>query len=299
MADQMPAILHEIGSTPLERVEGIWAKLEFRNPSGSVKDRVALYIIDRAEREGRLSPGDTVVEASSGNTANALSMVCAAKGYRMIAVTPRGLSPERTAISRGYGATVVEAGDFHLAKAVAEAKAMARHHGYFCPEQFDSDWNVEENRVWLGQEILDQLPEAATPDAFVMGVGTGGSLIGVSRALRTRNPDLLVVAVEPAESKTMLDGEVCLHGIQGIADGFVPSIVERNWDEIDLVLPVRTDDAVHEMRRLARERGLFVGPSSGANMLAARDVRARYPRLKNVVTLLPDTGLKYLRDHFS
>lgn len=289
-------ILDAIGDTPLVCVDDIWVKLEYLNPSGSVKARIALYMVEKAETEGLLGPGSTIVEASSGNTGNALAMVAAAKGYRMVVVTPEGLSDERTAISRAFGAEVVFAGDFHLDAAVARAVAMGEQDGWFCPRQFDSDWNVEENRRWLGPEILRQLP--ASPDALVAGVGTGGTLVGVGQAFREVNPEALVVGVEPDESCTFLCGERCTHLIQGIADGFVPSIVERHRDLVDEFVSVSGVEAVEEMRRIAREYGIFVGPSSGAHLIAAKRLRAARPDLEHVVTVFCDEGEKYLTDHF-
>ena len=147
-------ILDAIGDTPLVQVEGIWVKLEYLNPSGSIKARIAKYMIERAEREGLLRPGDTIVEASSGNTGNAMSMVAAVKGYRMLVVMPDGMSAERLAISRAFGAQVMTVGEFHVNDALAKVAELGREPGYFAPQQFDSEWNVEENRTWLGPETL-------------------------------------------------------------------------------------------------------------------------------------------------
>src|SRR6266480_4361533 len=172
-------ILDAIGDTPLVMVDGIWVKLEYLNPSGSIKARIAKYMIERAEREGLLRPGDTIVEASSGNTGNAMSMVAAVKGYRMLVVMPDGMSGERLAISRAFGAQVMTVGDFHVNDALAKVAELGREPGYFAPRQFDSEWNVEENRTWLGPETLAQLPDGVVPDAVVGGVGTGGTIVGV------------------------------------------------------------------------------------------------------------------------
>ncbi|MPZ94668.1 MAG: pyridoxal-phosphate dependent enzyme [Propionibacteriales bacterium] len=290
-------ILDAIGSTPLLRVDDIWVKLEYLNPSGSIKARVAHYIIDRAEREGLLRPGDTIVEASSGNTGNAMSMVAAVKGYRMLVVMPNGMSPERTAISRAFGAEVMAVGDFHVNDALAMVGELGALPGYFAPQQFDNEWNVEENRDWLGPEILDQLPAGVVPDAVVGGVGTGGTIVGVGACFKQVNPDCLVVALEPDESCTILCGEIGKHLIEGISDGFVPGIIERHRAELDLVLSVDSESAVAEMRRLARGHGIFVGPSSGAHMVAARRLRDQLG-LDTVVTFCCDEGEKYLTDYF-
>ncbi|CAN5661333.1 cysteine synthase A [soil metagenome] len=292
-------ILDAIGGTPMLQIEGIYCKLEYLNPSGSVKARIAKYMIERAEAEGLLKHGDTIVEATSGNTGNALSMVAAVKGYRMLVVMPEGLSGERVAISRAFGAEVMELGHFHVNEALAKAKEMGAEPGYFCPSQFESEWNVEENRTWLGPEILGQLPEGTIPNAVVMGVGTGGTLIGVGQAFREVNPSVKLFAMEPSESSTILCGEVGDHLIEGISDGFVPGIFQRHQSLVDNALTVVSEEAVEEMRRLAREYGLFVGPSSGANLIAARKVRESYPELGTVVTLFCDEGEKYISEHFA
>ncbi|MHB8379196.1 MAG: PLP-dependent cysteine synthase family protein [Acidimicrobiales bacterium] len=291
-------VLEAIGSTPLIQVDGIFVKLEYLNPSGSIKARMARYIIERAEREGLLKPGDTIVEASSGNTGNAMSMVAAVLGYKMLVVMPEGLSPERAAISLAFGAEMLRVGTFHVNEALDEASRLGDQPGYFAPHQFESEWNVEENRTWLGPEILGQLPDGTTPDAFVMGVGTGGTLIGVGQAFRDVNPKVLVVALEPSESCTIQCGDTGLHRIEGIADGFVPTIYQRHESLVNRVVAVHSDDAVTEMRRLAREHGLLVGPSSGANMVAARRLRDELPSSSCVVTVLCDEGEKYLSEYF-
>jgi cysteine synthase A len=293
------SILDAIGNTPMLQVEGIYCKLEYLNPSGSIKARVAKYMVERAENEGLLRPGDTIVEATSGNTGNALSMVAAVKGYRMLVVMPEGMSGERVAISRAFGAEVMEVGHFHVNEALAKAKELGQEPGYFCPAQFESEWNVEENRIWLGPEILAQLPEGVVPDALVMGVGTGGTLIGVGQAFREVNPRVKLFAMEPSESSTIMCGEVGDHLIEGIADGFVPGIFQRHRDLVDTALTVDSEEAVEEMRRLARKCGLFVGPSSGANLIATRKVRGAYSELETIITLFCDEGEKYISDHFA
>jgi cysteine synthase A len=291
-------VLDAIGSTPMLRVDGIFVKLEYLNPSGSIKARMARYIIERAQREGLLHPGDTIVEASSGNTGNAMSMVAAVLGYKMLVVMPEGLSPERAAISLAFGAEMLRVGTFHVNEALDEATRLGTMPGYFAPHQFESEWNVEENRTWLGPEILAQLPPGTTPDAFVMGVGTGGTLIGVGQAFREVNPAVRVVALEPSESCTIQCGDTGLHRIEGIADGFIPTIYERHQSLVDQVVAVHSDDAIAEMRRLASEHGLFVGPSSGANMIAARRIRDELPESATIVTILCDEGEKYLSEYF-
>ncbi|MGB1076924.1 MAG: PLP-dependent cysteine synthase family protein [Bdellovibrionales bacterium] len=289
------SILDAIGNTPLIKIEdGIYAKAEYMNPSGSVKDRIAKYIIERAEREGLLKPGDTIVESTSGNTGNAFSFVAAAKGYKMIVLIPDGYTTERTKISKAFGADVQHVGHFHVNHAREQAIRMGKQDGFFCPEQFDSEWNIDENREWLGEEILDQMPNNITFDAMVHGVGTGGTLIGVGQCLRKKhNPNMLLYATEPMSSRTLELGIVDEHKIEGIADGFVPTIFERNRDMINGFCPVDNDDAVQKAQDLTK-RGLFVGASSGANLIAARQLRKEHPHLKNILTFLCDRGEKYL-----
>ena len=187
---------------------------------------------------------------------------------------PDGMSPERAAISRAFGAQVMTLGDFHVTDALAKARELGAQPGYFAPQQFDNEWNVEENRSWLGPEILRQLPDGVLPDAVVGGVGTGGTIVGVGQAFRAVNPRCHVVAVEPNESCTLMCGEVGRHLIEGIADGFVPGIIARHRGDIDAMVSVDSEQAIAEMRRLAKQFGLFVGPSSGAHLVAARDAQA-------------------------
>ena len=291
----MKSILDAIGNTPLLNIEGIWIKMEYLNPSGSIKARIAKYMIERAEVEGLLKPGDTIVEASSGNTGNAMSMVAAVKGYKMLVLMPTGLSQERVAISRAFGAEVRTIGDFHVNDALDECRRLGREPGYFAPQQFDNEWNVQENREWLGQEILKELP--SKPDLVVGGVGTGGTIIGVGQAFKVVNSDCQVYALEPSESCTIACGEVQKHLIEGISDGFVPGIIERHRSEIDGFVHIHSADSVSEMQRIARQYGIFVGPSSGAHLLAAKQLKAEM-NLKTVVTFFCDEGEKYMKDYW-
>lgn len=292
------SILDAIGDSPLLEIDGVFAKIEFLNPSGSIKARIAKFMIERAEAEGLLKPGDTIVEATSGNTGNALSMVAAVKGYRMLVVMPEGLSSERVAISRAFGAEVLFCGNFHVNEALERARKLGAQPGHFFPSQFESEWNVEENRMVLGPEIIAQLPDGRVPDALVLGVGTGGTLIGVGQAFREVNPEVRLFAMEPSESCTILCGEIAAHTIEGISDGFVPGIFARHAKLVNEVLSVSSTDAVAEMKRLARSHGLFCGPSSGAHLLAAKRVRESFPELKTVVTVFCDEGEKYLHEYF-
>ena len=184
------------------------------------------------------------------------------------------------------------------AGALPPARRLGWQPGHFAPLQFESEWNIEENREILGPEILAQL-QGRVPDALVMGVGTGGTLIGVGQAFRAVNPEVRLFAMEPSESQTILCGEVSTHEIEGISDGFVPGIFARNAALVDATLSISSQEAVAEMRRLARDHGLLCGPSSGAHLIAARRVREQHPELQTVVTLFCDEGEKYLQDHFS
>ena len=288
-------ILDAIGNTPLINIDGILVKMEYLNPSGSIKARIAKYMIERAEAEGLLQPGDTIVEASSGNTGNAMSMVAAVKGYKMLVVMPEGLSQERTAISEAFGAEVRTLGDFHVNNALDEVRRIGSQPGYFAPQQFDNEWNVIENHDWLGQEILRELP--TKPDLVVGGVGTGGTLIGVGQAFKEVNSECKSYALEPSESCTIACGEVAKHLIEGISDGFVPGIIARHKSEVDGFIHIHSHDAIEEMRRLARKHGIFVGPSSGAHMLAALQLKKDF-NLETVVTFFCDEGEKYINDYW-
>ncbi|QBQ54245.1 PLP-dependent cysteine synthase family protein [Nitrosococcus wardiae] len=289
-------ILDAIGNTPLlDMGDGIFAKCEFLNPSGSIKARMAKYMIEKAEAEGLLKPGDTIVEATSGNTGNAMSMVAAIKGYRMIVVMPAGYTSERVKISRGLGAEVKFVGRFQVNDALRTAQELGAQEGYFCPRQFDNEWNVEENREWLGREVIAQIPEGMRIDAIVQGVGTGGTLVGVSQALRQwHNDQIKVYAMEPTESRTIECCIVADHQIEGISDGFIPTIYQRHRHEIDEIIHVESETAIEVSKQLGRGRGLFVGPSSGANIWAAQELKRRDPGIKNVLTFLCDEAEKYL-----
>ena len=294
------SVLDLIGATPIIRLNRVvppgaatvWAKLERTNPGGSIKDRIGLAMIEAAERDGALKPGGTIVEPTSGNTGVGLAMVAAVKGYRVVLVMPESMSVERRRLLTAYGAEVMlTPGDEGMSGAVKRARELvAENPGYFTPQQFDNPANPEAHRHTTAQEILTQ---AAGPiDAFVAGVGTGGTITGVGEVLKEMYPGILVVAVEPAGSPVLSGGQPGTHKIQGIGADFVPSVLKR--DVIDEVLPVADDDAMEMARRLAREEGLLVGISSGAAAHAAAEIAARLGRDKTVVTILPDTGERYL-----
>jgi cysteine synthase A len=291
MGDRRFSLLAAIGNTPLIKIGNVYAKLESVNPSGSIKDRVALEIVEAAEREGKLKKGGTIVEASSGNTGISLAMIAAVKGYRMIVVMPENMSEERVQMMKAFGAELVlTSKSGSLKEAIEKAEDMAKSPGTFLARQFSNPNNVRAQEK-TGEEILREIGAA---DAVVAGVGTGGTLMGVSSVLKKANPGLKVIAVEPEEAAVMFGGSdvrIGEHKIQGIGDGFIPQIIDM--DRVDEVYTVGSEDAINMSRKLFRECGLLVGISSGANMLIAQQVVKKYNYHK-VVTVLPDRGERYL-----
>jgi cysteine synthase A len=294
------SVLDLIGRTPIVRLQRVvsptmatvWAKLERTNPGGSVKDRIALAMIEAAERDGSLRPGGVIVEPTSGNTGIGLAMVAAFKGYRLILTMPETASVERRALMAAYGAELVlTPGPQGMKGAIAKAEELRRENqDYFTPQQFKNPANPEVHRRTTAQEILAQVPGPV--DAFVAGVGTGGTITGVGQVLKSRYPGVRVVAVEPAASPVLSGGQPGPHKIQGIGPGFVPDVLDRAV--IDEVLPVTNEDAAATARQLARQEGLLVGISSGAAACAALRVAERLGAGKTVVVVLPDTGERYL-----
>ena len=293
-------VLDSIGNTPLIRLRRvsdntgceIFAKAEFLNPGGSIKDRIARHIVLEAERRGELKPGSTIVEVTSGNTGIALSMVGAMRGYRVIIILPRSVSVERRQMIEAFGAELElldEINDIQSAIRDTEAKAAGRED-IFLPRQFANPDNIEAHRQTTGPEILRQMRRPI--DAFVMGVGTGGTIMGVGRALREGGSKARIVAVEPDESAVMSGEKRGRHGIQGLADGFIPDIVQL--DEIDQVIRIKTADAVTRAHEMSREEGLLVGISSGANIIAATQLAKEMGPGHTIVTVLPDRGERYL-----
>ena len=292
--------LELIGHTPvvrLNRMPGrddaeVWAKLENYNPGGSVKDRICLAMIEKAERDGRIKPGDTIVEPTSGNTGIGLALVCAVKGYKLILTMPDTMSEERRSLLAAYGAELVLTPDTRgMHGAIAKAEELVRNHpDYFMPQQFSNPANPDIHYATTGPELVDQLDRI---DAFVSGVGTGGTITGTGRYLiehLKKKP--LIVAVEPKNSPVLSGGEAGFHKIQGIGAGFVPQNLDTNiYDEI---IAVSDEDATLYSRRLAREEGILVGISSGANCCAALQVAKRLGRNKVVAVVFPDTCERYL-----
>ena len=294
------SVLELVGGTPLVRLNRIprprgatvLAKLESVNPGGSVKDRIAVAMIEDAERRGVLKPGATVVEPTSGNTGIGLAMVCAVRGYRLILAMPDDMSVERQRLLSRYGA------ELHLTPAIegmtgavfAAQELCRQNPDWFMPMQFENPANPDAHRRTTALEILEATDGRL--DVFVTGVGTGGTITGVGEVLRERVPGVRVVGVEPARSPVLSGGHARPHGIQGIGASFVPGVLNREL--LDEVVLVRDEDAMATARRLPREEGLLVGISSGANVWAACQVAERLPPDRVVVTVLCDTGERYL-----
>ena len=303
MSAIIPSADRLIGGTPLLELAGIereeqlsgrlLAKLEFLNPSGSVKDRVALAMIEDAERRALLKPGSVIIEPTSGNTGIGLAAVGAARGYRVIIVMPETMSVERRKLMKAYGAELVlTEGSLGMKGAIAKAQELAREiPNAFLPGQFDNPANPAIHRQTTGPEIWADTDGRV--DFFVAGVGTGGTVTGVGEFLKSRNPALRVVAVEPADSPVLSGGQPGPHKLQGIGAGFVPAVL--NTAVYDEIIPVRSEDAFAAARRMGSREGVLVGISSGAALWAAIQLAKRPEAAgKTVVVLLPDGGDRYL-----
>jgi cysteine synthase len=295
------SVLDLVGNTPLIRLNrvigpgaaAVYAKVESMNPAGSVKDRIALSMIEEAEQSGRLRPGATIVESTSGNTGIGLAMIAAAKGYHLILMMPDDMSLERRKLLTRYGAELVLTPRTDgMTGAVRAAEDLLRKHpDYFMPQQFENPANPEIHRRTTGPEILRAL-DGAAPDAFVAGVGTGGTITGVGQVLKKHRPDTLIVAVEPSASPVLSGGRPRPHGIQGIGASFIPKVFDRSV--VDEIITVDDEDAMRMALRLTREEGLLVGISAGANVHVSQGIARRLGAGRTVVTVLPDTGERYL-----
>lgn len=287
----MKNLSSQVGQTPLIKIsERIFAKFEGQNPSGSIKDRMASYIINDAEKRGLIKKGDTIIEATSGNSGIAFAFLAAERGYKCIIIMPANMSEERKQMLRIYGAELIEVPDGKFDDAIALRNKMAYENGYFNPNQFHNPLNIQAHYEGTGVEILHQHTEKIA--AFLDGTGTGGTLMGTSRTLKMYHPFMKVVAVEPAESPVMSGGEPGLHGIQGIGDG---SKFMVDLKEVDDIIIISTGEAKERARRLSKEQGLFVGISSGANILASERLLEKYPDMEgNIITILCDRGERYL-----
>lgn len=293
-------ILSLIGNTPLVKINHlcspddaeIWAKLESNNPGGSVKDRIALSMIEAAESDGRLKPGGTIIEPTSGNTGIGLAMVAKVKGYRIILVMPETMSMERRQLLQAFGAEIIlTEGKKGMRGAIEKAGDICKNNpDYFMPQQFENPANPEIHKRTTAIEIINNLGEV--PDAFVSGVGTGGTITGVGEIFRAKKPDVLIIAVEPSASPVLSGGNPGSHKIQGIGAGFIPGVL--NTKIYDEIIPVTDDDAAETTRALSLKEGILAGISSGAALWASLQIAKRLGKGKRVVVILPDRGERYL-----
>lgn len=294
------SILETIGATPIvklnhvvsENAADVYVKLEFFNPAGSVKDRIALAMIEAAEASGQLTAGQTIIEPTSGNTGVGLAAVAAAKGYRLIITMPETMSIERRKLMQAYGAELIlTPGSEGMGGAIKLAKELAQKEGYFLPMQFDNPANVSVHEKTTAKEILAAFGEDL-PDAFVAGVGTGGTLTGVGRVLKEARPDIQIYALEPSESPVLKEGKAGKHKIQGLSAGFVPSILDT--DLYDGIVEVPSQKALEMARKVGQNEGFLPGISAGANIYGALELAKELGPGKKVLTVAPDNGERYL-----
>ncbi|WP_416148139.1 cysteine synthase A [Salipaludibacillus sp. HK11] len=299
MSKVVNSITDLIGETPLVKLQrlvtdehaDVYLKLEFMNPGSSVKDRIALAMIEDAEQKGTLKPGDTIVEPTSGNTGIGLAMVAAAKGYRSILVMPETMSMERRNLLRAYGAELVlTPGPAGMGGAIQKAGELQKEHGYFMPQQFENEANPKVHRETTGKELLEQVGDQL--DAFVSGIGTGGTITGAGSVLKEKFPDMKLIALEPSDSPILSGGKKGPHKIQGIGAGFIPDILDT--DLYDEVMTVSAEQSFEYARRAAREEGILGGISSGAAIYAGLEVAKRLGKGKKVVVVIPSNGERYL-----
>lgn len=299
MSKIVNSVVELIGNTPIVKLNhitgpndgNVYAKLEYFNPGSSVKDRIAAAMIETAEKEGKLKPGSTIVEPTSGNTGIGLAMVAAAKGYKTVIVMPDTMSVERRNLLRAYGAELVlTPGADGMKGAIAKANELVEKNGWFVPQQFENPANVQAHRATTGPEIIEAF-EGLNLDAFISGVGTGGTVTGTGEVLKEKYPNIEVIAVEPKDSPVLSGGKPGPHKIQGIGAGFVPKVL--NTEVYDSIFQVANEDAFDAARKVAREEGVLAGISSGAALYAAIETAKRLGKGKNVLALLPDTGERY------
>ncbi|EGP4984672.1 cysteine synthase A [Enterococcus faecium] len=289
-----------IGKTPIVKLNKIvpedsadvFVKLEFFNPGGSVKDRIALSMIEKAEHDGLLKPGDTIIEPTSGNTGIGLSMVGVAKGYKVIIVMPETMSIERRLLMKGYGAELIlTPGADGISGSIREAERLAKENGYFLPLQFENEANPLVHEKTTGPEIHQAFGVNGL-DAFVAGIGTGGTITGAGRELKRVYPKIELIGVEPAESAILEGKEAGPHKIQGIGTGFVPKTLDTSV--YDKVLSISGDEAMETAREVGRKEGILVGISSGAAIAATLKVAKELGKGKKVLAVVPDNGERYL-----
>ncbi|KRL28002.1 cysteine synthase [Limosilactobacillus frumenti DSM 13145] len=300
MTKIVDSITDLIGHTPIVKLNhvvpadaaDVYVKLEFFNPAGSIKDRIALAMVEQAEKDGKLTAGGTIVEPTSGNTGVGLAMVAAAKGYHLVITMPETMSVERRKLMQGYGAELVlTPGADGMKGAIAKAEELVKDKGYFMPMQFDNPANPAIHEATTGKEIVDAFSDHL-PDAFVAGVGTGGTLTGIGHALKKANAATKVYALEPAESPVLKEGKGGKHKIQGISAGFIPKVLDQ--DVYDGIVEIKSDDAIAMARQVAHEEGILVGISAGANIKGAIEIAKKLGKGKKVVTVSPDGGDRYL-----
>ncbi len=300
MSKLFNSVTELIGNTPIVKLNNVtgpndanvYVKLEYFNPGSSVKDRIAAAMIEAAEKAGKLKPGSTIVEPTSGNTGIGLAMVAAAKGYKAVLVMPDTMSLERRNLLRAYGADLVlTPGAEGMKGAIAKVDELAKENGWFVPQQFENPANAEIHRKTTGPEILEAF-EGLTLDAFISGVGTGGTITGTGEVLKEKYPEIEIIAVEPKDSSVLSGNKPGPHKIQGIGAGFVPEVL--NTEVYTSIFPVENDDAFEAARKVAKEEGVLGGISAGAAMFAAIETAKRLGKGKNVLALLPDNGERYL-----
>ncbi|WP_226585875.1 cysteine synthase A [Halobacillus litoralis] len=288
-----------VGQTPLVKLNrsadedsaDVYLKLEYMNPGSSVKDRIALSMVEEAEKDGSLKEGDTIVEPTSGNTGIGLAMIAAAKGYKAVLVMPDTMSQERRNLLRAYGADLVlTPGSEGMKGAIKKAAELHEKHGYFMPQQFNNEANPLIHEKTTGPEIVEQMGDQL--DAFVAGIGTGGTITGAGKVLKEKYPDIKIYAIEPEESPVLSGGDPGPHKIQGIGAGFVPGIL--NTEIYDEVIKVSKDDSFAAAREAARKDGILGGISSGSAIHVAKQVAKKLGKGKKVVAVIPSNGERYL-----